>query len=128
MGWLRLFENRPLSTLDLAFVMFVVGIGWVTWDFIRTTWWLLADRIIPASEMLISWGEPPAQLESFKESGTRLIGLVRYSATCPECAAAIELRYGQAHQRRRLFGCCVEAPHEHVFTFDRVKRQGWRIH
>ena len=125
--WLMLFVNRPVTTADLAFFIFAAGIGWMLWDLVRGLWWLLADRIIPASEVLLRWSEAPAQLESFKDGSARIIGLVRYSATCPECAAAIELRYGEDHERRRLFGCCVEAPQEHVFTFDRVTRRGRRV-
>ncbi|MEJ8855925.1 hypothetical protein WKW79_15200 [Variovorax robiniae] len=122
--WLMLFVNRPVTTADLAFFVCAAGIGWVLWDFVRQLWWLLADRIVPAADVLVRWNEPPAQLESFKQGDARIIGLVRYSATCPVCAATVELRYGAGHERRRLFGCCVEAPQEHVFTFDRVTRQG----
>lgn len=122
--WLMLFVNRAVTTADLAFFIIAAGIGWILSEFARQLWWLLADRIVPAADLLVSWNEPPAQLESFKQGDARVIGLVRYSATCPVCAAAVELRYGAGHERRRLFGCCVEAPQEHVFTFDRVTRRG----
>jgi hypothetical protein len=124
--WLMLFVNRAVRTGDLAFFVCAAGIGWVLWDFLRQLWWLLSDRIVPAADVLVRWNEPAAQLESFKQGDARIIGLVRYSATCPVCAAAVELRYGAGHERRRLFGCCVEAPQEHVFTFDRVTRRGTR--
>lgn len=100
--------------------------GWLLWGTIRNGWWPLADRIAPVSELLVSWKEAPAQLESFRAGNERVIGLVRYTATCLECAAAIELRYREGNDRRRLFGCCVESPQEHVFTFDRVTRRGKR--
>jgi len=122
--WLMLFVNRAVTTADLALLVTIAGIGWVLWEFVRRLWWLLADRIVPAAEVLAGWDEPPAQLESFKLGDARIIGLVRYGATCPICAATVELRYGVGHERRRLFGCCVEAPQEHVFTFDRVTRRG----
>jgi hypothetical protein len=122
--WLMLFVHRALTTADLAFFVVAAGMGWLLWDIVRQLWWLLADRIVPAADVLVGWNEPPAQLESFKLGDARIIGLVRYSATCPVCAAAVELRYGAGHERRRLFGCCVEAPQEHVFTFDRVTRRG----
>lgn len=122
--WLMLFVNRAVTTADLALFVVAAGIGWVLFDFLRQLWWLLADRIVPAADVLVGWSEPPAHLESFRLGEARIIGLVRYSATCPVCAAAVELRYGAGHERRRLFGCCVEAPQEHVFTFDRVTRRG----
>ena len=71
-------------------------------------------------------GKPVFQ-QPVRAGDERVIGLVRYTATCPECSAAVELRYGEGHERRRLFGCCVESPQEHVFTFDRVTRRGRRI-
>lgn len=125
-GWLHLYVHRPIATSDLAFAVLAVLGCWLLWGTIRDSWWLLADRIAPASEVFISWKEAPAQLESFRAGEERVIGLVRYTGTCPECAAAIELRYGEGNERRRLFGCCVESPQEHVFTFDRVTRRGKR--
>lgn len=125
-GWLHLYVHRPLATSDLAFAVLAAVGGWLLWGTIRNGWWLLADRIAPVSELLVSWKEAPAQLESFRAGNERVIGLVRYTATCLECAAAIELRYGEGNDRRRLFGCCVESPQEHVFTFDRVTRRGKR--
>lgn len=122
--WLMLFLRRPVITADLAILVFGAGLGWMLWNSLRSLWWLLADRIIPVSDVLLGWDEAPAQLESFKDGDARMIGLVRYTATCPICAAAVELRYGEGHEGRRLFGCCVEAPQEHVFTFDRVTRRG----
>lgn len=92
--WLMLFVNRPVTTADLAFFVFAAGIGWMLWVFVRDLWWLVADRIVPASDVLLRWSEAPAQLESFKDGNARVIGLVRYSAICPVCAAAVELRYG----------------------------------
>lgn len=127
LAWLVMSVRRPVTTADLSFLAVSASVGWVLWLGVRSLWWLLADRIIPASEILVRWSDDAAQVESFKEGTSRLIGLVRYSAICPVCAAAIELRYGEGAERRRLLGCCVEAPQEHVFTFDRVTRRGRRI-
>lgn len=125
--WMMLFLKRPVTTGDLAFFVFAAGLAWALSDFVRNFWWLLADRITPASEVLLAWGEESAQLECFKEGDARIIGIVRFSAVCTVCAAAVELRYGEGNERRRIFGCCVEAPQDHVFTFDRVTRRGTRI-
>lgn len=124
---LLMFVHRPLTTSDLAFAITAMVSGWVLWTMVRNGWWLLSDRIAPAADVLVAWKELPAQLECFEAGEERLIGLVRYTASCPECAAAIELRYGDGLERRRLFGCCVESPQEHVFTFDRVTRRGKRV-
>ena len=52
---------------------------------------------------------------------------LRYSAVCPICAGTLELRYSQSPNTRALVGCCNEAPHDHVFSFDRIGRTGSRI-
>lgn len=70
--WLILFVNCPLTTSDLTLLLLSGGL-----------WWLLDDRLIPASEILLRWGEEPAQLENFKEGDIRMLGLAHYSATCP---------------------------------------------
>ena len=71
--WLMLFVNRAVTTADLAFFVVAAGIGWILCDFVRQLWWLLADRIVPAADVLVSWNEPPAQLESFKQGDARII-------------------------------------------------------
>ena len=64
-GGLHLFVHRPLATSDLAFAVLAILNSWVLAKGIRDGWWLLSDRIAPASEVLVSWKEAPAQLESF---------------------------------------------------------------
>lgn len=97
------------------------------WFFARPLVVLVYDRIVPAFELLTEIREDPCQLELRKASQGRAIRVVRYSGTCPICAGRIELEYGFGDQRRRLFGCCTEAPRKHVFTFDRVTLQGRRV-
>jgi hypothetical protein len=116
--------QRPLATSDLVLLVMIASAAWMFWRFGVRPWiWLLEDRIVPAGDWLIALSERPSQLELTKEKRFRL---VRFGGTCPICAGEIELRYGQAAQRRRLFGCCSEAPQDHVFTFDRVLRRGTR--
>lgn len=116
--------QRPLTTSDLVLLVMLAGAGYLFWRVGLRPWlWLLDDRIVTAGELLVALREPPAQLELTKEKRFRL---VRFTGTCPICAGDIELRYGHGHQRRRLFGCCSEAPQDHVFTFDRVLRRGVR--
>jgi len=109
--WLMLFVRRRVTTADLALLIVAIGMARALWILLGSgPWWLLDDRIVPASDVLLHWREEPAQLENFKEGAVRLFGLVRYSAICPICAAKVELRYGEGNERRRLFGGCGEAP------------------
>lgn len=119
--------NRPLQTNDLAVFFLLTFLILVIWRHqIRPLLWLVEDRVGFASDTLIKLSEDPAHLDLVKDGDHRYFRLVRYSAVCPICAAAIELRFGQGSQHRRIFGCCTEVPQEHVFTFDRVTKVGQR--
>ena len=123
------YSRRPLQTADLASMLLIAVLGWVVWRIsIRPVLWLIDDRIALATELWVAWGEETAQLElALDERKRRCLQLVRYSAVCPICAGTVELRYAQGPNRRRLVGCCSEAPHEHLYSFDRILRVGQRI-
>lgn len=117
----------PLRTGDLIAACLWLGYTWVFWRFcVRPMIWLLEDRVALGGSSLSAWREEPTQLDMTRDRQHRYLRLVRYSGVCPLCAGAIELRYGQGVNARRIFGCCGEAPQEHVFTFDRVTRVGRR--
>lgn len=128
-GIAYMYARHPLQTADMASILAISALSWVVWrTWVRPIMWLVEDRIIPATEAWVGWNEESAQLELAKDSDKqRRLQLVRYTAVCPICAGTIELRYSQGPNRRRLLGCCNEAPHEHVFTFDRVLRRGRRL-
>jgi hypothetical protein len=67
-------------------------------------------------------------MEVFREGDIRYLRLVRYSATFPVCGAVIRLDDGAPERPRRLVGRGAEIPREHVFSFDRVTREGRRLH
>lgn len=123
-GYTRL--DRPLTTAHLSNLVFGASVVWAVWRItIRPFVWLLSDRIVLASDLWLAWSESDAQWElALDDQSRRTLRLVRYSATCPVCAGRVLLRYGYGPDHRRLFGCCTESPHEHVFTFDRVSGLG----
>lgn len=117
--------QRPLTTADFVGTVLLVFFGVLVQRYwVRPLVWLIEDRIIPAPLWVPALTEDACQLEMPKDEKHRYIRLVRYSGVCPVCAGLIELRYGMGLESRRLFGCCREAPQEHVFTFDRVTRKG----
>jgi hypothetical protein len=125
--WQMRLVARPLLTSDLAILLMLLFAIWVYWRFLVRPWgWLLEDRIVPAAEILLGFAEDPVQIELATTGVRKMIRVVRYSGVCPICAGTLELRYGYGSNCRRLFGCCDEAPHDHVFTFDRVTRIGRR--
>lgn len=121
--------RRPIETGDLA-SMFLIGvIAWGIWRaLLRPFVWLIEDRVANAPALWAKMNEDPAQFELVTaENSRRKLQLVRYTAVCPVCAGQIELRYSLGINQRRLIGCCSESPQEHVFSFDRVLRQGQRL-
>ncbi len=122
--------RRPVQTADLATLIVAPVLAWIVWRIlVRPMIWLADDRIIPATELWAAWSEANAQLELTKdEHDRRRLQLVRYTAVCPVCAGTVELRYSQGPNTRRLVGCCAEAPHDHVFSFDRISRAGRRVY
>lgn len=126
--WAMTRLQRPVTAGDIASLAMLFVTGAFAWRFLaRPLAWLMEDRIIPAPELLAGFSEHPCQLEMPKEGNARYIRLVRYGGVCPVCAGQIELRYGAGSDSRRLFGCCSEAPQDHVFSFDRVTRRGSRV-
>lgn len=121
--------ERPLRTSDFASFVLMGIMSWMLWaTLIRPGMWLLEDRIVPAGAFWISWAEADAHLELARDQlGRQRLQLIRYTAVCPVCAAKVELRYAQGPNRRRLVGCCVDAPHDHTFSFDRILRSGTRL-
>lgn len=129
MFWLFHGVTQPVTTGNLVLLISLMAMGFASWRLlVRPLVILLNDRIVPAFALLTQWREEPCQLELYKIAQGRAIRVVRYSGTCPICAGRMELEYGFGDQRRRMFGCCTEAPREHVFTFDRVTLQGSRVH
>ena len=125
--WTMSRIQRPVTTSDLIAILMLIGSTCLFWLFLVRPWvWLVDDRIVPGGGLLAAWSEAPAHLDMAKDDKHRYIRLVRYGGVCPVCAGTIELRYGRGANSRRLFGCCAEAPHDHVFTFDRVTRAGYR--
>lgn len=125
--WAMRLLQRPLMTSDMVIILMLIGGVWVYWRFLIRPWvWLLEDRIIQAGDVLCGLKEDAAQLDMARDATGKSIRLVRFGGVCPVCAGRIELRYGVGSNARRLFGCCQDAPHDHVFTFDRVTHIGQR--
>lgn len=125
--WTMRLLQRPMLTSDLILTLMLIATTWVFWRYLIRPWtWLLDDRIVFAGELLCSLKEDRAQLDLAQDANGKHVRIVRFNGVCPICAGRIELRYGTGLNSRRLFGCCGEAPHDHVFTFDRVTHIGQR--
>jgi hypothetical protein len=123
--YFSLMSPRPITTIELALIIAMVGIPtWVWFEVVYPWFRLFDDRIKPASSLALALGEKDAQVEVFRDNDLRVIRFVRYSSTCSICGAAVYLDDGSPDFPRRMVGRCSESPREHIFSFDRVTRMG----
>ena len=117
-------DARAVAVKDLWTLVTLSTGGLMLWYFAYRPWsQLFNDRIIPAEEWL-AMDEPSGQLEVHKVGKGRELRFVRYTTTCPVCAATVHLERGGADFPGRLVGRCADSPREHVFSFDRVTLMG----
>lgn len=100
---------------------FVIGVAYAM-D-IKPQLLLVEDRIRMADSTLLR-GIEPAQIEIWRNGDIVEWRIVRYVATCPVCAAPMQVDRGEPDFPRRLVGRCRESPREHVYSFDRITRLG----
>lgn len=121
-----LYGHGPLTGADAAMVLLLGLLAWSWWDTWKPLKYALWDRI---SALPSDWlvGDSPAQLEVARTPSGKVIRLVRYVAPCPVCGAELQLDDGAPEHPRRMVGRCMDAPREHVFTFDPVTHTGRRM-
>lgn len=117
-------RNRPIETQNLAYLLGLLIIGKLWWQEWRPIYYARVDRITALPEEWLKDDELPAQLERKRTGSGEVIRLVRYQAVCPICGADIHLGEGAPSDPRRVLGRCIDAPREHVFTFDPVSHCG----
>jgi hypothetical protein len=99
---------------------------------LRHLYLCLTNRIIAAPILLLPSDVNTAQIEyvqteklsSVTGKLIRKFRVVSYSSTCPQCKARIEVENGGREFHNRLIGRCMEAPLEHIYSFDRVLCKG----
>lgn len=125
-------SKHPVTTSDLAAMLLIVLLNWLAYRSVQQFTRLIDDRIIVASESMLGFKEFGVCLELFrpnaKEVGApKKARMIKYAAQCPVCAAQVLLDVGEPDFPRRIVGRCQESPREHVFSFDRVTRSGYRL-
>jgi hypothetical protein len=128
-----IFLNSKSGGLEIfrSFVGTSVLICTIFWPF-RLLYLCLTTRIISAPILLQPSDVNNTQIEcvatnKIRESTGKLIRklrIVSYASTCPLCDSRIEVENGGKEFHHRLIGRCLEAPLEHVYSFDRVLRIG----
>lgn len=109
-----------LITLALTVLGFVF-----VWREVYAPWFrVIDDCVVKAPHWVSAVKEASCELEMFRHECYRWTRLVRFSADCPICGSNIELQPGKPDQKLPLVGRCVESPHAHVYSFDRMTLRG----
>jgi uncharacterized membrane protein YqaE (UPF0057 family) len=109
-----------LISLLLTLLGFVFG-----WYQIYAPWFrVINDCVVKAPLWITSFGADGCELEMFRHDKYRWTRLVRFSTDCPICGSNVELQPGKPDQNYPLVGRCVESPHAHVYSFDRMTLRG----
>jgi hypothetical protein len=122
----------PLSARDLTLTIFLALTAWYAARVAKRFERLVDDRLIMASDSMVGFREFGICLELFKaektsSGGGKHLRMVKFAAQCPMCAAQVLLDPGEPDFPRRIVGRCQESPREHVFSFDRATRTGYRL-
>ena len=125
-------SKQPVTTGDVAAMLIIVLFNWLAYRSLQQFTRLVDDRIIMASESMLGFKEFGVCLELFrpnaKEVGApKKARMIKYAAQCPVCSAQVLLDVGEPDFPRRIVGRCQESPREHVFSFDRATRGGYRL-
>ncbi len=123
-----LLPQQKNMTLYSAFVVMLYPV--VIYSFFKNTLLplqkLTIDRVIKAPQFVfLSLNEDEADMEMYREGGSAITRITRFKSTCPICTAPILLEAGKPDQKAPLVGRCREAPHAHVYSFDRVTLKGY---
>ncbi|MNF65140.1 hypothetical protein D3C84_468930 [compost metagenome] len=109
-----------LITLALTVLGFVF-----VWKQAYTPWFrVIDDCVVKAPLWITAFGVDGCELEMFRHDKYRWTRLVRFSTDCPICGSNVELQPGKPDQNYPLVGRCVESPHAHVYSFDRMTLRG----
>ncbi|PPC86948.1 MAG: hypothetical protein CTY37_04695 [Methylotenera sp.] len=126
---IAMLNKNPLNAQHVALFLFII----ILLLYVRNTLikWskIVEDRIVMASDNLLSWGEHDVCLDlvTSPDKKTKILRLVKYASKCPICETEIILDKGEPDFPRRIVGRCKESPREHVYSFDRVTLSGNKL-
>lgn len=121
-------KDMPALSLITALTM----IALIPFAYMNFLWFfkplhhLMTHRVSKAPLLFASLNTDNADIEMYKGTDDyRIARITAFTSTCPICTAPIELADGKPDQRQPLVGRCREAPHAHVYSFDRMTLKGY---
>lgn len=116
-------ELKQIVTLG-----FVGAIFWLVWRQVYEPFFRLIDsRVVQAPAWVSGVLEDPCELEMYRQADGQWTRLVRFKAECKLCGGHVELRSGRPEHAYPLVGRCINSPHAHVYSFDRMLLSGTYI-
>ncbi len=130
--WAMSQSASPVTTHDVIILIYIGFLAWYARQLIDRFCRLVEDQIVLASDHMLGFKEFGVCLELFKHEGSntdtpKCARMIKYAGICPICSAQILLDKGEPDFPRRIVGRCQGSPREHVFSFDRATRTGYRL-
>lgn len=125
--FLQEFLTLGLRAIMLYLIVFLLT-TWNLFYFYRPLNNIVVHRIVKAPKLFLSLNHNNAEIEFFGKMPDYKYNTARITeirATCPICTAPILLMHGKPDQTAPLVGRCIEAPHAHVYSFDRMLMKGY---
>ena len=124
---LLLLDNLPTVSLWQAILFSaMIPFAYISWRYFFIPLYLLPyHRVIKAPMFFANVNVDNADIEMYRDKERLNVARVtEFTATCPICSGTIILAQGKPDQRSPLVGRCKEAPHAHVYSFDRMTMKG----
>ena len=124
---LLLLDDLPTVSLWQAILFSaMIPFAYISWRYFFMPLYLLPyHRVIKAPMFFANVNVDNADIEMYRNKDKLNVARVtEFTATCPICSGIIILAQGKPDQRPPLVGRCKEAPHAHVYSFDRMTMKG----
>ena len=108
-------------------LLLLIPVAYLNWRyFFMPLYQLPHHRVIKAPMFFTNINVDNADIEMYRDKDKLNIArITEFTATCPICSGVIDLDNGKPDQLPPLVGRCREAPHAHVYSFDRMTMQGY---
>ena len=124
---LLLLDDLPTISLWQAILFSaMIPFAYISWRYFFMPLYLLPyHRVIKAPMFFANVNVDNADIEMYRDKDRLNVARVtEFTATCPICSGTIILAQGEPDQKQPLVGRCKEAPHAHVYSFDRMTMKG----
>lgn len=110
----------------MLFVAFI-PVAYLNWRYFFMPLYMLPyHRVVKAPMFFANISVDNADIEMYRNKDKLNIArITEFTAVCPICSGLIELANGKPDQKQPLVGRCKEAPHAHVYSFDRMTMKGY---